>query len=154
MGIPRIKKTIIIFLISSGVLVYFYLSYKTDYAWHIKQIQELEDNWYLYRTIHTNTISFIKPWRIFKSPVDRLAFIEKGSLKEIEPNIFHVKELWIDRDIDTLDIRGETFEFLINCNNYETGWLENNHIEWKEPKSEEGIKMYQELCLFIKEKNS
>jgi len=144
----KVKKILIFASIFIVLGIYFGLSAKSDYSWDEKYIEQKEKGWAVV-SVQSNVIDIFRPYTWFKQPVSRLGLIEKNSLKEVSANVFYVKELWVNKE--TWGIKEETFEFLLDCNNYQTGWEKEGELKWFKPESEEAIKSYKKTCEAIKD---
>ena len=143
----KIKKILILASLFIVLGIYFGLSAKSDYSWDKKYIKQKERDWVVF-SVQSNLIDILHPYTWFKQPVSRLELVEKNSLKQVSTNVFYVKQLWVNKN---RGIKEETFEFLLDCNIYQTGWEREGEIEWFKPESEEAIKSYKKECEVIKD---
>lgn len=151
------RKIFTYLLIAIVVFGYFGLSAYSDYTWDKKYLQQKTEDWIVY-SIQANFIDPIHPYTIIKQPVSRLGLIDKAALKEIKDNVYFIKMLWVDKEFGGGEIKEETFRYLLDCENYRTGWgsggknigegnIDLSSIEWSGvSESDEAYRVYKEEC--------
>jgi hypothetical protein len=117
-----------------GILVicligaYYYFTAISDYNWHTSYIKSKQANWLLFSQ-QANTVNPIYFYSFFKSPVNRLMFINKQETKKIKDDIYFVSVLTADKEIGEGQIKEETLTYLIDCKNLQTGWNGQNKVD-------------------------